>query len=156
MLFRSRALIAANDIGHIRGLRAMGATADEMASIRARDRRAQGVTEKDEAEARRAIAVAERKDALTIVRTASATSSAIGDFIEPELGGPGAENLLVVMPETLSFFGDGRVVRDLADEPGSWHGGALPARGFWGVAVTSPRERDRLIGRIRRSLARSP
>jgi hypothetical protein len=34
------------------------------------------------------------------------------------------------MPNKLAFFGDGHLVRQMA----SWSGGALPLRGFWGMA----------------------
>ena len=84
-------LVAANDRAHIPGLRAIGATAEELASVRAADRRAQSVTEADEAEARRAIAASRREGRLTTIETAGTTSSAIVDFLAPDLGGSGYE-----------------------------------------------------------------
>lgn len=147
---RERRLIVANDIGHIRLLRSFGATAEEIRSIRARDRAAQGVTATDEEEARLAVAAAERRGRLTVVRTRSDRTSAIGDFIEPEFDGPGAENLLVVGPGEVNFFGDGRVVERLRVRPGSWSGGALPERGFWGMKINSEPVREALVDDIGR------
>ena len=50
-----------------------------------------------------------------------------------ELGGPGFENLLVISPTEVNFFGRGSLVGRLGEEfPGGWSGGALPERGFWG------------------------
>lgn len=129
-------LVAANDRGHVRALRALGADAAEIRRVRDADRRAQGVTSAEEVEAERAIAAREARGRLTIVTAESTTSSAIGDFMEPEYGGPGGENLLVLLPESASFFGDGAVVQALAAKSGSWSGGDLPRRGFWGLRVS--------------------
>lgn len=142
---RRHALVAANDIGHVAGLRAVGASRQEILRVRAEDRQAQGVTAADESEARRAISCRRAEGALTIVETGSATSSAIADMMLPELGGPGYHNLLVLMPEKVAFFGDGRVVLAMAQRhEKSWSGGALPATGFWGANASSPRARRRL------------
>ena len=145
-------LIEANDIGHIRGLRAMGATPAEIMSIRAADRKAQGITRDVEAGSRAAIAGRENLPGLTLIETGLSTASAITDFMEPELGGPGAANLLVVMPGKLGFYGDGRIIAELRDTPGCWYGGALPERGFWGVECSAA-IRNGLVERITRLAA---
>jgi hypothetical protein len=133
---RQRALVEANDVGHVPALRAMGATPEEIRAIRDADRRAQGVSAATEQESRRAAAAAQRRGALTLVRTTAPTSSAIADFLLPEYGGPGADDLIVVMPDKIAFFGLGTVIDRLKDTPGSWYGGALPARGYWGAPLT--------------------
>jgi hypothetical protein len=151
---RELALIAANDRGHIRAMQALGATPDEIATIRRRDRAAQGVTAEDEAEAERAVAARRRAGRLTRIDTASRTSSAIADAMEPGLGGPGYDALLVVMPDSLACFADGETVAWLAAAvPGSWSGGDLPTRGYWGAAIGPGRERDQLVERLTRHLA---
>ncbi|TNE65425.1 MAG: hypothetical protein EP335_05775 [Alphaproteobacteria bacterium] len=149
-------LVEANDIGHMRALRALGASAAEIRQVRDADRRAQGIGPADEAEARRAIAAARQRGSLTHVRTDSPSSSAIGDFIEPEYGGPGAENLLVETPVALNFFGAGHVIRALADVPGAWYGGALPARGYWGVNLVPGAARDTLVQTLLDLCGRAP
>lgn len=132
---RWRALVEANDVGHIAQMRAVGASKEEIRQVRDADRKSQGVTDAIEAESRRAIADACRCGDLLIVRTTASSSSAIGDFVTPEYGGPSAENLLVLMPNKVAFFGAGAVVRALADVPASWYGGALPERGYWGANI---------------------
>jgi hypothetical protein len=139
---RRLALVAANDRAHIAGMRALGASAEEIAEIRAADRAAQGVTAADEAEAIRAIAARREDGRLTVVETSGHTSSAIADRILPELGGPGYDRLLVVMPKKLAVFADGESIGELARAyPQSWWGGDLPNAGFWGTETRDGRQR---------------
>lgn len=145
---REYALIEANDVGHIAGLQSAGATSDEIAAIRARDRNAQGISEESERLSRLAVARATRRGRLTVVETAAPTSSVIADLMHPALGGAGADNLLVLTPETVSFFGDGHVITALEDVPGCWWGGALPEHGFWGIKVAAGPERTALVERV--------
>ncbi len=73
-------LIAANDEGFMFGMKAMGATAEEIAEIRAFDRASQGITPEMEAEAERAIAGAETsKNGLTVVRMAHSKCATVTD-----------------------------------------------------------------------------
>ncbi|RME94367.1 MAG: hypothetical protein D6773_19660 [Alphaproteobacteria bacterium] len=129
---RAFELVEANDIGHVAEMKARGANDTEIRAIRQRDRRAQGVSEAEEREAARAIAAREHDGPLTIVRIPGNSASAVGDLILPELGGPGADALLVVMPEEFAFFGPGNAVLALNGAFDGWYGGALPERGFWG------------------------
>lgn len=144
---RREQLVEANDIGHMAALRAQGATAAEIRDIRDADRRAQGVSDEDEQEARRAIAAGEKRGKLTIVRVSTERTSPVGDFIEPEYGGPGAANLLVLTPAAAHFFGEGKVVVALHRDHDGWFGGALPARGFWGAPL-APGEVQSLVARL--------
>ena len=146
---RRMALVAANDIGHIDGMVAIGATRADIRRIRAADRRAQGATLADEREARRAIAARQTTGDLTVVVTGSATSSAIADFMRPEFDGPGYAALLVLMPGKLGFFGPGRVVQHMAAAVrGSWSGGALPDYGYWGAPAATRARRTALATMI--------
>ena len=129
--------MAANDRGHIRAMLQLRppATREEMLAIRAADRVAQGVTPADEAAARAAIAIREScaGGRLTLLRLDSRKTSPAADLMEPALGGPGFENLLVLSPGEINFFGNGGVVLELSEAyPGGWFGGGLPDRGFWG------------------------
>jgi hypothetical protein len=65
---RRRALVEANDVDHVRGLRRMGASAKEIRAIRDADRRAQGITDEIERESRRAVESAKWRDGLTLVQ----------------------------------------------------------------------------------------
>lgn len=146
---RRRRLIAANDIGHIQGLIEAGASPAEIVRIRAADRRAQGRTRADESEALRAIDARRSVGALTLVETRRPTSSVIADRLHIALGGPGYDNLLVVMPAELAFYGDGAIVKRLAKTfGGSWSGGALPQRGFWGAHASEDGGRQAMIDSI--------
>ncbi len=134
---RRQRLIAANDRGHIVALRDAGATNEEVAAIRAEDRAAQGITEEEEVAAANAVREAESRcgGRLTLVRCPHSRLAAISDRLEDALGGPGYRNLLVLSPVEVNFSGAGSVVLALRDGlPGSWSGGALPERGYWGVA----------------------
>jgi hypothetical protein len=71
---RHMMLVAVNDRAHVDGLIAIGASAEEVAAIRAADRAVQGVTAADEAEAARAIATRQVVGRLTEIRTTSNTS----------------------------------------------------------------------------------
>lgn len=151
---RRMTLVAANDIGHVERLQRVGATREEILAIRAEDRAAQGVTAADEAEAARAISLRRREGRLTIVETASSTSSAIADGMLPITGGPGYDALLVVMPAKAAVFADGAAIARLAAAfPASWHGGALPHRGFWGAPLPVGEDRAARITDIIRLTA---
>jgi hypothetical protein len=145
---RHCALVEANDIGHAEGLRAAGASPAEIRAIRDADRRAQGIGAGVEEESRRAIATMTWQGGLAIVNTKAHTSSAIIDFLLPEYGGPGARNLLVLMPDKAAFSGEGKVVLALSCVPGSWCGGALPERGYWGAPRASTGSAARLAATI--------
>lgn len=133
---REYQLIAANDRGHIDAMAAMGATAEEIRDIRARDRRAQGVTQDEEHQARAAVAAARMlaDGRLTVVELPHGKTAPVTDRLHEALGGPGYENLLILSPDETNFYGQGRLVNALrARYPGGWSGGDLPDKGFWGI-----------------------
>lgn len=129
-------LVQANDIGWIPFLIFVGASKDEIAQVRAADRQAQGVTAEEEAQAQHAVEGARHAadGRLLVVQSPHDRSAPITDRLHPALGGPAIDNVLLFGPREVQFFGDGRLVRWLADRyPGSWYGGALPERGYWGT-----------------------
>lgn len=134
-------LVVANDVGYIPALMEKGATAEEIAQIRAEDRAAQGITPEEEGDGARAAADREvlLDGKLTVVHLGHSRTAAAVDRLHPVLGGPGYENLLVCCPNEVNFFGAGRLVRALdARFPAGWFGGALPHRGFWGYPARVP------------------
>jgi len=152
-LTRRQRLVAANDRGHIPSLREAGATDAEIVAIRAEDRAAQGVTETEEAEAALAVRDAETRcgGRLTVVRCSHSRVAAVTDRLDPALGGPGCRNLLVLSPDEVNFSGNGGIVLALGETlAGSWWGGALPERGYWGtrVAPDAIPELERLVERL--------
>ncbi len=137
---RRLALVAANDRGWIPELRAMGATAAEIAAIRAEDRAAQGVTAAEEAAAAAALASAERRGSgLVLVRLPHGRTSPVLDRLALAATPGDPPDALVVSPGELNFSGTGVRVTALARAfPDGWSGGALPARGFWGHGTPLP------------------
>ena len=154
-LSRWQQLVSANDKGHIAGLEDMGADEREIIAIRKADRRAQGISPAGEALARRAIAEARRHASLTLVRTGLATSTAIADFLHPALGGPGYENLLVILKDKAAFFGNGRIIKALCEKfQPCWYGGALPKTGYWGCPLTPASTPEKIIEAVKHHTAR--
>lgn len=144
-------LVAANDRGHIAEMLALGATAEEIARVRAADRAAQGIGPQEERAGEEAVRRAETlaKGRLTLVRLPHAHTATVTDRMNPALGGPGFQNLLVLSPDEVNFFGNGELVMAL-DEcfPGGWYGGALPQNGFWGRAGSGEPVMAFLLDRI--------
>lgn len=138
---RRLALVAANDRGWIPELRDMGASPREIAQIRAEDRAAQGVTAAEEAAAETALTKRETRldGSLTLVRLPHDRTSPVFDRLALEAAPEPAPDTLVLGSTELNFSGSGRRVLalDRAFARG-WSGGALPARGFWGLAQPLP------------------
>ena len=145
---RDHALIAANDRGHVAALRAMGASAAEIARIRAADRRAQGITLEQDAAGRAALTAAERHPGgLLLARLAHGRAATLTDPLA-ESGAP-ERDLLALMPGEAAFFGRGSGVAALdAAFPGGWSGGELPRRGFWGRHFPDPVEAAPLLAAL--------
>jgi len=128
-------LVAANDRGYIPGMLEAGATHEEITKVRFEDRRTQGITEKEEREARESIKNSKilAGGTLRVINISHAHTSCVSDFMQPGLGGAGYKNLIVFSPKQVNFFGNGELVLMLNETfPGGWFGGALPEIGFWG------------------------
>ncbi|WP_173979936.1 hypothetical protein [Magnetospirillum sp. UT-4] len=153
---RHLALVAANDRGHVRAMRAIGATADEIAAIRQADRRAQGITAAEEEDALAALARAERHldGRLLVVRLPHDRTATVMDRIAPDDGA--IANVLILCPAEVDFFGIGAAVVALdAAFPGGYCGGDLPEAGFWGHRTPTPAE-DALLGVLGQVLPAAP
>ena len=127
---RDRMLIAANDRGHIRGLKDAGATEAEIRDIRARDRAAQGISPLEEEQGREAASRAESHcgGRLLVIRLPHTRTATVTDIM------PDTENLVVFGPGQTVFFGSGHCIEALRRAyPEGWFGGELPARGYWGI-----------------------
>jgi hypothetical protein len=137
---RHFALVEANDVGHVAAMRAIGASAEEMAAIRAADRAAQGITAAEEAAGRAALAAARTAlgGRLLVVALPHGRAATVTDPLALEQGGE-TRDVLVLTPGGAQFFGRGGAVAALdAAFPGGWRGGELPRRGFWGVSRCLP------------------
>jgi hypothetical protein len=128
-------LVAANDRGYIPAMISAGATPDQAALVRKWDRRTQGITPEHERDALQAIAARQTfyANRLTVVRLAHNRAACVVDALNPLLGGPGVDNLLVLSPSEVNFFGIGGIIIALNQAfPDGWFGGCLPERGYWG------------------------
>ncbi|MFQ5752469.1 MAG: hypothetical protein ACE5HI_10770 [bacterium] len=127
-LTRWQKLIAANDRGYIPGLKEAGATPEEIEKIRRQDRKCQGVTEEEEKQAEEICRNFSSSGPLDVLDIPFTHVSPITDRLFGQY-----QNLLIVTPDDINFFGDGKIVQALAKAyPGSWSGGNLPEQGFWG------------------------
>lgn len=102
-LTRYQQLVAANDKGYIPAMKALGASDDEVAEVRRRDRAAQGVTEEDE---RLAAESAEVNTAIyngiKVVRSLTSCFSPICDRLFPY------RRLLIYTDAEWVFYGEGK------------------------------------------------
>lgn len=132
------ALVAANDGGYIPAMRRLGATDDEIGAVRAADRQAQGITAEDEAAAVDALRTAESRSEgrLLVVQLPHTRTAAVTDRLE--LSGTAPENLLIVSPGEVNFFGRRDIVKRLVERYGGWSGGSDPEHGFWGATPFPP------------------
>lgn len=151
---RQYELISANDKGYTPALVSAGAAQEEIVGIRAEDRRAQGVTELEENEAIKAVEKAEvlMDGRLTLVHLSHAKTAAVTDRLDKILGGHGYENLIVVSPAEVNFYGQGGIVIELNNKFGGWRGGELPERGFWGVSPLKNVVTDEVIEFLKRRI----
>jgi hypothetical protein len=103
------------------------------------DRQAQGVISEEE---RAASAAIERgrwraENRLFVVDLPHGKTAAVADRLAAGEREP--ENLLIISPGEVNFFGRGELVRALDRKyPDGWLGGALPQRGFWGRGGKPP------------------
>lgn len=133
-------LVAANDRGYIPAMLELGASRQEIESIRQQDRHAQGITV---AEEQAAVVAVQQLDYLLDGRLIVAhlphnKTAALIDRLQLgqlDQSDAGCGNVLVFSPREVNFFGNGKAVYALASAfPGGWYGGDLPVKGFWGLA----------------------
>ncbi len=126
-------LVAANDIGHIAVMRAVGASDDEMRAIRLAEFAARGICARHLEETCQALNQAEKPLLdLTVVRLPHDYTGTVTDMADPLFGGKGVTDILAIGPNEWGFYGSGARVQALAEHLGGWLGGALPGTGYWG------------------------
>ena len=131
-LDRHRQLVAANDKGHIAALKAMNATEEEIASIRAEDRRAQGVSEAQERQAEEDAKKVEKRSDLYIVRSTLEHFSPLVD----RLTMAGKTPLIVYNDKSLNYYGPDALklaehYKEAVDRGQAYYGGNPP--GYFGL-----------------------
>jgi hypothetical protein len=148
-LTRDQLLVAANDKGYIPAMEVMGATSEEIADIRKRDRGAQGVTEEDEQQAD--ISIQEHlsvNNGITVVKSLTSKFSTITDRLYP------CDKLLIYTDNELTYFGKNVLRLELAfesliNQKKAYYGGG--ENGFFGLTnegITLLGDKNNLIDQI--------
>lgn len=124
---REYMLIAANDCGYIPGMKAAGASEEEIVRIRQADRKAQGVTDEMETSAKLAILGGVNKNGVFIVKLPHKKFSPVTDRMFSSWPN-GKENLIVVceMPgeiQEMHYFGAGHICKAVKEGFSGWGGG---------------------------------
>ncbi|CAA6815700.1 MAG: Unknown protein [uncultured Sulfurovum sp.] len=96
---REHKLISANDVGHIEAMKCLGATAEEIKSIRQQERTIQGITAKDELQAQKESEAVVEKNGISIIETTLDAFSPIVDNYEKR-------PLLVYSQKSFTYYGD--------------------------------------------------
>lgn len=112
-LNRDQQLVAANDKGYIPAMQALGATEEEIADIRKRDRAAQGVSEEDEIQAELSLAQnLSQYGKLIVVKSLTSRFSPICDKLFPY------RQLLIYTDAEWMYYGEGKakLVKQLENE----------------------------------------
>lgn len=131
-LDRWQQLVVANDHGFIPAMQAMGASAEEIAAVRLADRRAQGITEEDEALAEQSIRDhKECRDGVTLVRSLGKIFTPVADRMHVQ-----TKRLLVWRDEKLTYYGKGVPLlvahfQDWIQDKRAYHGGG--DEGYFGL-----------------------
>ena len=132
---RELQLIAANDKGYIPAMLELKATKEEIADIRQRDRKAQGVTAEDEQLAEQSIREnCTQEGGITVVKSLTSKFSAITDRIYP------CPKLLIYTDQELTFYGEGASLlnsafSELVKQNLAYSGGG--ENGFFGISALS-------------------
>ena len=143
-------LVAANDTGHIPGMKRIGASKQEIDQVRHADRQAQSVTEEDEQLAIQSIKehLETSPDGLTVVRSLTSKFSPITDRLYGQ-----ADQLLVYHDHDLNYYGEGKEKLvahfDYLIEAGSaYHGGG--SSGFFGIhSIDNEQQMQKLLADIK-------
>ena len=130
-LSRYEQLVAANDSGYIPAMEALGAVPEEIAAIRAADRKAQGVTEEEEKYAARSVQDIRQCGAITLLYTHAHHFSPLVDRLYPY------RQLLIRSDRELVYYGAGvsvlvKAFSKWVDTGAAFYGGG--ESGFFGIA----------------------
>lgn len=126
-------LVAANDKGYIPAMEKYGAIGEEIADIRKRDRKAQGITEEDEKLAIDSINNFKSiKGETIVIESLTSKFAAITDFLYPDY-----KSLLIYTDTELTYYGiNAEYLERLVDKTkiiGSIYSGG-GENGYWGIS----------------------
>ncbi len=142
---REHLLIAHNDIGHIEAMECFGATKEEIAKIRKRDRASQGVSEEEELNALEELKRVEEKNGLYVLKTSFEHFSPLVDNFQKR-------PFLIYSQKSLIYYGEidflKKKYKEQIEKHQAYHG-----RGYFGfdskyLTFVTP---DRLVEEIYRN-----
>lgn len=138
---RHQMLIALNDVAHIKGMEAFGATEDEINEIRKADRATQGITPGEEVVAFKIIHNGQFKyyrtpfseTSILCIISSHSKCACYTDNLQLREN----KNILVFTPgDEINFFGEAKIVYALSEKLGGWFGGDLEnGTGYWGLDI---------------------
>ncbi len=135
---RDQQLIAANDARYIKGMQCIGATDAEIASIRKRDKEAQGISEEEEYKGREDAKLREVKNDISIVSTSLSSFAPISDALYFNVPAEERTDKSIIYNDTkIVFYGFGLdVMQTLCkdediDENAYYFGGG--EQGYFGI-----------------------
>lgn len=143
-------LAAANDHGYIPAMLELGASGEDIQKIRAADRKAQGVTLKDEKLAEQSIQnKEEHPNGLVIIQALTSKFSPIADQLYGKV-----EKLLIYNKDHLNYYGKykerlegAKAFESLFESKRTYHGGG--PSGFFGIhSISSEEEREKWVTEI--------
>lgn len=148
-LSRYQLLVSANDKGYIPAMRAMGATEEEIQTIRRLDRQAQGVTEEMESAAEPAIAEGKRIKQVLVIESAFSKFAPIADRLANK------KRVLIYFNNELTYYGlyAHSLQHHFAEEVAAYEayfGGQEP-QGYFGFGegkLDDEKKRDEVIRKI--------
>lgn len=114
--------ISANDHGWIPAMYKLGASEEDVATVRLAERRAQGITQEHEKEAIRAIANKKVINGVTIVEMSHSKCAPVTDRLYSDTE---KQNLLILSNDgEVNYFGNGLLCKILKDKFDGWNGGS--------------------------------
>lgn len=128
---RNFQLIVANDTAHIAGMKNIGASPEEIAHIRSLDRKAQGITKKDEKLGRKSVKKNKKvKQKITIIKSLTPRFATITDRLYP------CDRILIYTADELNYYGEGAKLLaesfdELVKENKAYYGGM--GEGYFGL-----------------------
>jgi hypothetical protein len=138
-------MVAVNDRAYLPGLRKEfpDATRSEISRLRRLDRRARGITEADEQQARVDVAAAQRKGRRFLIRTSDKPTSAHSDFLWTAEADP-PEDILIVSPKQWQYSGGRvrRLVEHKWPDTDIWWSGGSPTDGYFCISDPGPESQE--------------
>lgn len=134
---RRRSLIAANDRGWIPAMLEAGASLTEALKLRREDRQAQGISETEEKAEEAALGTRKIIRGRIFIRATTAHNAILTDSLYPESRD---STIVILCPNgELDVYGSGTDIERFESlyrrnpQHGSWKGGDLPLRGYFGA-----------------------